>query len=94
MSQILNKSDLVGIVAKNVNLTKNDAGNAIDSFLNTIFQEMKNGNTVKINNFGIFVIKETKARVARNPRTGEKVEIKASRKGSFKPSSHFKKLID
>jgi len=62
----------------------------VDALLETIKKEVLAGGEVSIREFGRFYLKETSPRTARNPKTGEKVKIKARKRFTFKPSSKIK----
>jgi nucleoid DNA-binding protein len=85
----VNKADLVETVAKKTNLTKKDASAAVDATLDAIKKGTKKGG-VSIAGFGSFNISMRKARVGRNPQTGEEIKIKASKSVRFKPGKAYK----
>jgi nucleoid DNA-binding protein len=62
----------------------------VETMLDTAAQALASGERIEFRGFGIFAVKETKARTGRNPRTGEAVSIAASRKVSFRPSKELK----
>ena len=80
----MNKSELITAVATRAHLSKADAQAAIDALVSTIQTETDAGVTVKIVGFGKFEAKDRAARIGRNPRTGEEVQIPASRALTFK----------
>ena len=89
----MSKADFVEAVAKKGNLTKADAKRAIELVFGTIevgLKTVKNGGKLHIGTFGTFTITRRGARMARNPRTGEAIKVKASRSLRFKPSSQLK----
>lgn len=72
------KSELVTKIAEKAGLSKVDATKALDSFMETVTEEMKAGGSVVLAGFATFEIQHTKARMGRNPRTGEPVQIEAA----------------
>jgi DNA-binding protein HU-beta len=78
------KSDIASRVAEEVGLTKVQAASAVNSFIDAIGDSLAEGKRVQIAGLGIFTPKETKARIGRNPKTGDPVQISAGRKVSFK----------
>lgn len=80
------KTELAKEIAAKAGMTAAAAGNAIDSVMEAIKARAEQGDTVRLVGFGSFVIKAHKARTARNPRTGESVEVPESKKMHFKPS--------
>ena len=87
----MNKAEFIDAVADNAELTKADAGRAVDAMVAAITKALKKGDTVTLVGFGTFSVRKRGARTGRNPRTGEAIKIKASRSLRFKPSSQLKK---
>ncbi len=73
----MNKAELIQKVAEGAKVKERDAENVINSFIKTVLDELKQGNKVEIRGFGTFMMKKRAARVARNPKTGEKVNVPA-----------------
>ncbi|GIM48201.1 transcriptional regulator [Collibacillus ludicampi] len=90
----MNKTDLINQVSEKANLTKKDAGKAIDALFETIMEALAAGDKVQIVGFGNFEIRERSARKGRNPQTGEEIEIAASKVPSFKPGKAFKDIVN
>ncbi len=88
----VNKADLIEVVAKKTNLTKKDASNAVDACLDAIKKGTKKGG-VSIAGFGSFNVSARKARMGRNPQTGEEIRIKASKTVRFKPGKAYKTML-
>ncbi len=89
----MNKTELVAAVAQKSGITKKDADRVVAAVLDTITGELKEGGRVQLSGFGIFEAKEREARVGRNPRTKETIEIPASRTPAFKASSALKAAV-
>ena len=81
----MNKADLIEAIAKDVELSKADAGKALDSLTKRITQSLKKGENVTLVGFGTFSVTKRKARTGRNPQTGETIKIKAKKVAKFKP---------
>jgi DNA-binding protein HU-beta/integration host factor subunit beta len=80
------KKDLVQIVSNNIGLTQVDTGIILESFLEAVSSYLRQGRNIEIRGFARFKLKKTKAREARNPRTGEAVHVDAGIKPIFKAS--------
>ena len=79
----MNKTDLIEIVAKEANLKKKDADAAVSAVLCAIEKALVDGDKVQIIGFGTFEVKDRAAKTGRNPATGEKIEIAASKQIKF-----------
>jgi len=88
----VNKADLIEHVAKKTDLTKKDASAAVDAALEAIKKGTKKGG-VSIAGFGSFSVTNRKARMGRNPQTGEEIKIKASKSVRFKPGKAYKSSL-
>ena len=82
----MNKAELVDAVASAANLSKADAGRAVDAVVGSIASSLSNGEQVAVVGFGTFSVKHRAARAGRNPRTGEAIQIQASNVPGFKLS--------
>lgn len=89
----MNKSELIDAAAESSGMTKADMQVALDSLLDTITDRVKQGEKVSITGFGNFELRERGARSGRNPQTGEKIEVAASRAPAFKPGKAFKEAV-
>ncbi len=90
----MNKNDLVAAVADNAGLTKADAGKAVDSLFDSIADALKKGGDVRIVGFGTFSVAKRKATTGRNPRTGETIQIAASKQPKFKAGKGLKDAVN
>ena len=88
----MNKAELIETVAKKTQLTKKDASNAVDACLEAIKKGTKKGG-VSLAGFGSFAVSNRKARLGRNPQTGETIKIKASRSVRFRPGKDYKESL-
>ena len=89
----MNKTELIAIVAEKSGITKKDAERVVSATFETITAQMKKGEKVQISGFGIFEVKEREARVGRNPRTKEAIQIPASKAPAFKASKTLKDMF-
>ena len=92
--QQVNKNELVAAVAEEAGITKADAGNAIDAVFNAIEGALKKGDDVRIVGFGTFAVANRAATTGRNPRTGETIQIKASKQPKFKAGKGLKDALN
>lgn len=90
----MSKKDLIDAVAKECELTKEKASSAVDAVLAHIKASMKNGDEVRIPDFGTFKVAARKAREGRNPATGKTIQIAASRVPKFTPSKGLKDALN
>ncbi len=89
----MSKQEFVDKVASDTGLSKKDAGAAVDSVLSTIESELKGGGEVAFTGFGKFHVAQRGAREGRNPRTGETMQIAATKVPRFTAGSGLKKAI-
>ncbi len=90
----MNKSELADAVAIAANLSKADGARAVDAFIDTITNTLSDGSNVALVGFGTFQVKDRSARTGRNPRTGETIQIKASKVPSFKAGKGLKDAVN
>ena len=90
----MNKNDLVSAVAESSGLTKADSGRAVDAVFDNIASELKSGGDVRIVGFGTFSVARRAATTGRNPRTGETIQIKASKQPKFKAGAPLKDAVN
>ena len=89
----MNKAELVAVVAEKAGLSKKDSEKAVNAAIDTISAELVGGGKVQLVGFGSFETKERNARVGRNPRTKEEIEIPASRVPAFKAGKALKDAV-
>lgn len=89
----MNKSDFVAAVADAAELSKADAGRAVDAVIDTVKKALKKGETITLVGFGTFSVRKRAARQGRNPQTGETIKIKASKSPAFKPGKGLKDAL-
>ena len=89
----MNKADLIEAIAKDVDLSKADAGKALDSLTKRITQSLKKGENVTLVGFGTFSVSKRKARTGRNPQTGEPIKISARKVVRFKAGKELETKV-
>jgi integration host factor subunit beta len=90
----MTKADLVEEVARVTELTRKDSEVIVDTLFESVIQALRTGDKLEVRGFGSFRVRQRNARVGRNPKTGEKVEVPAKRVPYFKPSKELKDLIN
>jgi len=90
----MTKADLVEEVSKVTELTRKDSEVIVDTLFESVIKALKTGDKLEVRGFGSFRVRQRNARVGRNPKTGEKVEVPAKRVPYFKPSKELKDLIN
>lgn len=90
----MTKADIVENIAEKTGLTKTDTSLVVEGIIETLKEAMVSGDSVEIRGFGTFKIKKRAARRARNPRTGEPVDIPAKYVPAFKPSRELKDAVE
>ena len=89
----MNKTEIIAAAAEASGMTKKDAERVINAALDTVTAARAKGDKVQLSGFGIFEVKEREARVGRNPRTKETIQIPATRTPAFKPSKALKDIV-
>lgn len=89
----MNKTELIAAMVEKSELTKKDAGAALEAFTDAVEDALKAGDKVQLIGFGTFEVKERAARTGKNPRTGEAVEIAAAKIPAFKASKALKDAL-
>ncbi len=90
----MNKRELVDKVAAKTDMGKGKVGDAVEAVFNEIAGALKDGERVQLTGFGTFEVRERKARQARNPQTGESIQVPASRAPAFKAGKSLKDSIN
>ncbi|TVR62451.1 MAG: HU family DNA-binding protein [Candidatus Competibacteraceae bacterium] len=90
----MNKTELVDAVAQATDLSKGAASKAVSAVLDTIQSALEKGEAVVLTGFGTFAIRERPARTGHNPKTGESMEIKASKSPVFKAGKTLKDAVN
>ena len=89
----MNKTELIAAVAAKAGLTKKDAERVVNATIESITESLVKGDKVNVSGFGIFEVKAREARVGRNPRTKETIQIPATKLPAFKASKTLKDTV-
>ncbi len=90
----MNKSELVSAMAAKTDLSKKDAEKALKAFIDVVSEELSQGGKIQLVGFGTFDVVERVARTGRNPRTGEEMQIAASKAPKFKAGKALKDAVN
>lgn len=90
----MNKTELVSAMAEKSELSKKDAEKALKAFIDVVTEELKKDEKIQLVGFGTFEVSERAAREGRNPLTGEKMQIKASKAPKFKAGKALKDSVN
>ena len=90
----MNKTELVAAMAEQAELSKKDSEKALKAFIDVVTEELKKGEKIQLVGFGTFEVTERAAREGRNPITGEKMQIKASKAPKFKAGKALKDAVN
>ncbi len=90
----MNKNDLIAAVAVAADMSKVDAASAVDGVFSSITNELASGGDVRLVGFGTFSVAQRAASEGRNPRTGEKIQIPASKQPKFKAGKGLKDAVN
>lgn len=90
----MNKSELIEVVAQSADISKAAASRAIDAFVASVTDALREGDQVTLVGFGTFTVRERAARTGRNPRTGETITIPASKAPGFKAGKALKDAVN
>ena len=90
----MNKSELIDAIATSADLTKADAGRALDATIKAITGALASGDSVALIGFGTFSSKERAARTGHNPRSGEAIKIAAAKVPAFKAGKALKDAVN
>ena len=89
----MNKTELVERIAEETDAPKSEAQKYLETFEEVVSSELKSGGEVQITGFGKFYVQERKAREGRNPQTGEKMKIAASKVPAFSAGNSLKESL-
>ena len=89
----MNKTELIAAVAAKTGLTKKDAERVVNATIESITESLVKGDKVNVSGFGIFEVKAREARVGRNPRTKETIQIPATKLPAFKAAKALKDAV-
>ena len=89
----MNKTELIDAVADEAEVSKAEAGRAVDAVISSITKALKKGDSVTLVGFGTFQVRKRAARTGRNPKTGDTIKIKASKNPAFKAGKALKDAV-
>lgn len=90
----MNKTELINEIAQAADMTKADAGRALDAITASITTELKQGNAVTLIGFGTFKVNQRAARTGRNPQTGKEINIAACKSPAFTAGKGLKDAVN
>jgi len=90
----MNKSELIEAISSKADLPKTSAARALDATIESIIDALKADDSVSVVGFGTFVVRERQARTGRNPKTGESINIPASKAPAFKAGKALKDAVN
>jgi integration host factor subunit beta len=90
----MTKAGLIEEISRDVKMTQKDSEMIIDVIFDSVVRALRRGDKVEIRGFGSFRTRQRQARMGRNPKTGERVEVPAKRVPHFKPSKELKDLVN
>ena len=90
----MNKTELIDSVAESADLSKADAGRAVDAVIASVTKALKKGDSVTVVGFGTFQVRERAARTGRYPKTGDTIQINASKNPAFKAGKALKDAVN
>lgn len=90
----ITRADVAEAIYEEIGLSRKDSNDILDMMLDEVINELSEGNDVKLSSFGTFSLRDKKARVGRNPKTGVEAEICPRRVISFKPSQTMRKTVN
>ena len=89
----MTKAELIDKIAAKAKISKKAANVALNTFVDSVTSALKKGDRVSLVGFGTFSVAKRKARIARNPRTGEKINVPARRAAKFKAGRELKNAV-
>ena len=90
----MTKADLIEEVSRVVEMTRKDSEVIVEAIFDSVVRSLRGGDKIEIRGFGSFRTRERQARIGRNPKTGERVDVPAKRIPYFKPSKELKDLVN
>ncbi len=90
----MNKTELIDAVADEAEVSKAEAGRAVDAVISSITKALTKGDSVTLVGFGTFQVRKRAARTGRNPKTGDTIKIKASKNPAFKAGKALKDAVN
>jgi len=92
--ETVTKKEIVRFISDNLNLSQQDVKKVVQKTFDAVIDALAKEGRIELRNFGVFEVKERKARKARNPRTGDEVFVPSKRVVTFKPGKEMEQLVD
>ncbi|MCP5114956.1 MAG: integration host factor subunit beta [bacterium] len=90
----MTKADLIEEVSRVVEMTRKDSEVIVEAIFDSVVRSLRGGDKIEIRGFGSFRTRERQARIGRNPKTGDRVDVPAKKIPYFKPSKELKDLVN
>ena len=90
----MNKAELIAAMAEKAELSKKDSEKALKAFIDVVTDELVKGEKIQLVGFGTFEVRNREARTGKNPRTGEAIQIAASKVPAFKAGKALKDVVN
>jgi integration host factor subunit beta len=90
----MNKSEMIEAMSQKLDLPQREAGSVINSILDSMIDALAKGDNIEIRGFGSFTVKEYDTYYGRNPKTGEKIEVKPKKLPFFKVGKELKEIVN
>ncbi len=90
----MNKTELIQAIAEKADISKKDAGSALQGFIDVVTEELSKGEKIQLIGFGTFEVGKREAREGRNPQTGATIKIPASKTPKFKAGKALKDAVN
>ncbi len=90
----MNKTELISAIAESADLSKADAGKALEGLMKAVTDALAKGDKISLIGFGAFSVTQRSARSCRNPQTGKKMEIAAKKVAKFKPGKQLADAVN
>ncbi len=92
--EIVTKKEIVRFISDDLNLSQQDVKRVVQKTFDSVIEALAKEGRIELRNFGVFEVKERKARKARNPRTGAEVYVPSKKVVTFKPGKEMELLVD
>jgi integration host factor subunit beta len=90
----MTKADLIEEVSRVVEMTRKESEVIVETIFESIVKSLRSGDKIEIRGFGSFRTRQRKARIGRNPKSGDRVEVPAKRIPFFKPSKELRDIVN
>ncbi len=90
----MTKMELIKLIAEKMGITQKESAEAVNLILESMADTLSKGESIKIKGFGVFNVKQMEEKIARNPKTGEKVKVPPKKVVRFKPGKELKEMVN